>query len=420
MGVVTVLSTMTGNRLLVWTTAMNLHPQETPSAGEKPPAMALFALGFRPFFLLAMASAVLLLTPWAFAYRGVLALDTYYGGVAWHAHEMIFGYTMAVIAGFLLTAVGRWTGTETLTGGRLAALALLWVLGRLLPFFHHAIPIWIVAAVDLAFLPLLALSVAYPLAKSPGRNLIFVPVLLTLSVANVLTHAGHWAAGPSTERIGMNLGINVVVLLITLIGGRVFPFFTQNALPGSTPRSRKWLEPIAIGSVIAFASIQPFSPPPALLGIIAAVAAAANAMRLIGWFERRVVSQPMLWVLYLGYAWLIIGFALTALTTTGRVSPFIALHAFTTGAIGVTTLGMMTRVALGHTGRPIKPARSTVLAFIALNLSAAMRVFAPIVAPERIADFVATSAILWIVAFVLALSVYADILIRPRVDGRPG
>jgi uncharacterized protein involved in response to NO len=289
------------------------------------------------------------------------------------------------------------------------------------PFLGAVLPAWAIAAVDLAFIPALILSLVSALLRNgPSRNLIFVPVLLAFTVANALVHLGQPGSGLATARIGLYLGVDIVVLLIAIIGGRILPFFTERTLSGAAPVKRRWLEPIAILSVIALAVVRIFSPPPGLLMGLAALAAAAHALRLAGWFDRRVGSVPLLWVLHLGYGWMVVGFGLTALAAAGRVSPFLALHAFTSGAIGTMTLGMMARVALGHTGRPLQPARLTVLGFALAHLAAVVRVLAPLVAPAWAAQFVTLSALLWIGAFGCALVVYASILIRPRADGSPG
>jgi uncharacterized protein involved in response to NO len=368
-----------------------------------------------------MISAIPLPVLWVLAYRGSLPLDTYYGAMLWHAHEMVFGYAVAVISGFLLTSVRNWTGARTLTGASLGALVGVWVAGRALPFLEHSLPGWLIALVDLAFLPILAGSLAVPLLRSaPPRNMVFVPVLATLALANLLVHLGRLGMGLDTARLGVYLAVDLVVLLIAVVGGRVVPFFTERALPGSIPVRRAWLEPLAIGSVVLLALVRLLGAPPWLLGGVAACAALAHGLRLAGWWDRRVASVPLLWVLHLGYAWLVLGMALTALGAAGRVSPFLALHALTTGAIGVMTLGMMARVALGHTGRALRPARPTVMAFALLNLAALLRVVAPFLAPEAYAGLVVASALLWSAGFGLALSVYAGILTRPRVDGRPG
>jgi uncharacterized protein involved in response to NO len=380
-----------------------------------------FALGFRPFFLLALAAAVLLIAPWTLAYRGAFVLETYYGALPWHAHEMIFGYAAAVVAGFLLTAVRQWTGRETARGGLLAALVLLWLAGRAAPYLQQVLPDWAIAALDLAFLPAVALIVAVPLVRGGApRNLIIVPILLAFALANALVHAGQIGGALATARSGLYLGVDIVVLLIAIIGGRVLPFFTERALPEARPRRRAWLELIAIAAVVALALARLLSAPAALLGGAAAVAALAHALRLAGWYARGIWSVPLLWVLHLGYAWLVIGFGLTALAALDRAPPFLALHALTSGAIGVLTLGMMARVSLGHTGRALKPAGLTVVAFALVNLSAALRVLAPLAFPVRTANLVATSALLWVLAFALAFVAYAGILVRPRADGQPG
>jgi uncharacterized protein involved in response to NO len=392
--------------------------------GDEPSAasgLALFALGFRPFFLVAMLAPVPLLVIWVFAWRGALAFPSYYGVMVWHAHEMLFGYTTAVIAGFLLTAVRNWTNSDTLTGAGLAALVLLWLAGRVAPFLEQLTPAWTIGAVDLAFLPVLTVSLAIPLLRqAPSRNLMFVPVLIALALANALVHAERLGFGPLNPTLGVFLGVDITVLLIAIIGGRVLPFFSERALPGAAPRKRAWLEPIAIGSIVALACVRLVSSPPWLLGAVAALAAAAHALRLAGWHERRVWSVPLLWVLYLGYGWMVMGLGLTACAAAGWFSPLLALHALTAGAIGVMTIGMMARVALGHTGRPLQPAALTVAAFVVVNVAAALRVFASLAAPERYADLVVASGLLWALAFALLLTAYAGILVRPRLDGRPG
>jgi uncharacterized protein involved in response to NO len=300
-------------------------------------------------------------------------------------------------------------------------LASLWLAGRAAPYLQHALPGWAIAALDLAFLPALALLVANPLLRGGARrNLIFVPILLAFALANALVHVGQLGGALATARSGLYLGVDIVVLLIAIIGGRVLPFFTERALPDASPRRRDWLEPIALGAVVALALARLLSAPAALLGGVAAVAALAHALRLAGWHARGIWSVPLLWVLYLGYAWMVIGFGLTALAALDRAPPFLALHALTSGAIGVLTLGMMARVSLGHTGRALEPAAISVVAFALVNLSAALRVLAPLAFPVRTAGLVALSALLWVVAFALALAAYAGILVRPRADGQPG
>lgn len=382
----------------------------------------MFALGFRPFFLAAGVAAIGLVGLWIADYAGAISLPTYYGAVSWHGHEMVFGYTAAVVAGFLLTAVRNWTSVQTLRGGALAALLALWLAGRLAPLLPGVLPGWFVAVVDLAFLPILAASLAVPLLRRrQWRNLPFVPILLVLAAANALVHLDVLGVAPGRAKSGLYLGVDLIVLLISIIGGRVIPFFTERALPGAKPRVWTPVEWACIGSVVALAALGLSPGAPILTVIVATVAAAAHGLRLWGWSDRRVGSVPLLWILHAGYGWLVVGFALEALSAAGIVRPQLALHAYTAGAIGALTLGMMARVSLGHTGRVLGAAPPMVAAFALVNVAAVLRVFAAWGLPDEwyVAAIVA-SGIAWAAAFALFVGAYAPILTRPRSDGLEG
>lgn len=384
--------------------------------------LALFGLGFRPFFLAAGLAAVALVVLWVADYGGALSVRTYYGDINWHGHEMVFGYTAAVVAGFLLTAVRNWTSMDTLRGAPLGALLVLWIAGRLAPFAPGAMPGWLIAAVDVAFLPALAASLAVPLLRSrQWRNLPFVPVLLLLAIANVLVHLDVLGVAPGRATTGLYLGVNLIVVLIAIIGGRVIPFFTERALPGASPRVWRSVEWVSIGAVAALAALGALPFGAELTLPLAAVAALAHAVRWWGWSDRRLWSVPLLWILYTGYAWLIVGLLLESLSAAAIVRPQLALHAFTAGAIGALTLGMMARVALGHTGRPLRAAPPMVAAFILVNIAALLRAFAAGALPDEwYVALVVVAGVAWAAAFVLFVAVYAPILIRRRADGRPG
>lgn len=392
----------------------------TDAAG-RPPKFALFALGFRPFFLGAGAAALALVGLWVAAYVGEMSIRTYYDPLNWHAHEMIFGYATAVIAGFLLTAVRNWTNIPTVQGKPLAALAALWLAARVLAFVPPVLSHWLIAAVDVIFLPALALSLAGPLLRSRQlHNWIFPAILGVMAAGNVLVHLQVLGFTQDTAYTGTYLAVDLIVLVIAIIAGRVIPFFTERALPGAVPRRRTAVDRVALAAVVAFAATHPFRPPPMLVGAIALVAGAAHGARLWGWYDRRVWSAPLLWVLYLGYAWIVAGFALHTLATIRVLSPLLALHAFTAGAIGVLTLGMMARVALGHTGRPLQAPAPIAAAFVLINLAALVRVLFPFALADRYVADIGLSGALWAAAFAVFLAVYSPILIRPRVDGRPG
>lgn len=385
---------------------------------RRPAGFALFALGFRPFFLAAGLFAVLLMALWLLVLRGSLEPGELSPPV-WHGHEMLFGFAVAVIAGFLLTAAQNWTGIRTPSGMPLAALFLLWLAGRL-GFLVPGLPPGLVALVDLAFLPALAVVLAFPILKAKQlKNAAFPIMLLALAAANALVHLE--ALGQAdTASLGLRLATYVVVAMMVVMGGRVIPSFTDNKLG---TRARRWkpleiLVPVTTLGALTAALIAPHSLVTALL---AAIAAAVHVIRLAGWYTPRFWSVPLLWILHLGYAWIALGFALLALSAAGIATAAVsALHAFTTGGIGVLTLGMMARVSLGHTGRLLEPPPVMTRAFVAINLAALLRVALPLLFPGVYAQSMAAAGLIWVAAFGLFVVVYAPMLLRPRVDGKPG
>jgi uncharacterized protein involved in response to NO len=212
----------------------------------------------------------------------------------------------------------------------------------------------------------------------------------------------------------------LLVLLVALVAGRVMPFFTEKAVPGSRPSQRPWLEHGSFGLLLALLLVDLLYPNPAAVGLLALLAAATQALRLAGWHDRRVWRIPILWVLYSGFAWLVLGLALRTLGTLGLFPPNLALHALTLGGFGVLTLGMMARVALGHSGRPLRPHPAMHAAFLLINLAAVVRVFGPSISLGRLyIGLVLLAGGLWLLAFLLFVLIYTPILLRARVDGRP-
>jgi uncharacterized protein involved in response to NO len=395
-----------------------LQPEARNAA---PRSFVLFALGFRPFFLLAAIFAVVLMAQWVLTFVGNREFANYYGAIGWHSHEMIFGYAVAVIAGFLLTAVRNWTDIQTAAGSPLAGLTALWLVARLMPFFPGTFPLWLIAGVDIAFLPALAIALSIPLLRSgQRRNLIFLPLLGALAAADLLVHLELTGYAQNSARTGTFLGLNLIVLLIVIMGGRVIPFFTERALSGVIPKRRPAIEWLSVASASAFLIAELLLPNSMLAGWLAALAAVSNGVRLIGWYTNRFWSVPLLWVLHTGYAWVVAGFCLKALAAIGLISPQFTVHAFSVGGIGVLTLGMMARVSLGHTGRPLTAATPMALAFVLINLTAVLRGILPIIFPQWLPQLVALSGGLWVAAFAIFLAIYASILTQPRIDGRPG
>lgn len=376
------------------------------------------ALGFRPFFLLAGLFGALWVPLWLLELGGRVHLPIRHGGMAWHGHEMIYGFTVAVIAGFLLTAVRNWTNQPTPTGAGLFGLAALWALGRLAVLTGSLLPEVLTASVDLAFLPVLAVALGIPLWRSKNwRNIAFVPLLLALSALNATFHFGD--AGQASR--ALRLAVDVVILIIVVVGGRVIPMFTRNTLKVATLRTSPVLDWLAFGSTV-LVLISDLVPSAVQAGAWAAFAAAAfNALRIGGWASVQTVRRPLLWVLHLGYAWLPIGFFLKGLAVyVPSIPANSALHALTVGAIGLLTLGMMSRVALGHTGRPLEVGRSVVLAFGLLALAAIGRSALPIFAPDHYMAILWVSGLCWAAGFLVFSVSYWRILTEPRVDGRAG
>lgn len=379
-----------------------------PLREEAPPAW--LALGFRPFFLLGSLWASLLIVVWVPIFFGYIELPLALPLTIWHAHEMLFGFAAAVIGGFLLTAVPNWTGLPTPRGLPLAALASLWLAGRVVSTLAGAAPPIPLVLLDLAFFPALACALAGPLirARQP-HNLVFLPVLGLLTVANGLTWWGD-------VRCGLYLALYAILLMIVLVGGRVIPFFTDRALQCES-RKWPWVEKLAVVSLIAAAGCDIAQVPSAP---VFALAAAVHALRWWGWSNRGLWKVPLLWILHLSYLCLPLGLALKAASILGFGSASGSVHVLTVGCIGCMILGMMARVALGHSGRELKPARRTVLAFVLALSAAAVRSLLPILVPSAYAISLWAAALLWALAFGIFFHVYLPILTRPRADGKPG
>ncbi len=387
------------------------------------PGLALAGKGFRPFFLLAGLYAALIVPLWVLIVDGVLAPVRYLDAWSWHAHEMIFGYALAVIAGFLLTAVGNWTGRETLIGRGLLGLALLWVLARAAMATAAVLPRGLPAALDLGFLLALAIALARPILLTHNRrNYVMVGVLGVLLLTNLVTHLsalGVLAAGQA--RRANLVAIDVIVLLIVVVTGRVMPMFTRNTTKAEGIEAIKSLDwaTMTAGALLTLVDAVALETVPAqLLAGLVAVLAAARALR---WGTRHVRPYPMLWVLHLGYAWIPLGLLLRAAPALGvPVWGSLATHALTAGAIGVLTLGMMARVGLGHTGRPIVASRAITGSFLAILGAAMVRVFVPLVALRWQPAALVVAGALWSLAFVIFVIVYTPIFFAPRPDGKAG
>lgn len=380
----------------------------------------VFGLGFRPFFALAGLFALLLILLWNAIYRGDVSVNNYYAPSVWHAHEMLVGYSVAVIAGFLLTAVKNWTGQATASGDTLAGLCLLWLYGRILPFYADLLPGVLIALIDCAFLPVLAYSLSQPVLRSGHKmGQVFIALLALMTAANGMVHLEMLAIFDNTAMLGLNLLLAIIVVMILVVAGRIFPFFTERGLKGVIAIRSPALDGLSVALAAVVFALQMAGVSGHLLALSATAALAANVYRVAGWHVRQVWYVPLLWILYLGYGWIVLGFGLTVFAAYAKISYSLVLHAFTLGGIGILTLGMMARVSLGHTGRALKASNTIVIAFVLLNLSAFVRVMLPAVLPAWYGQWLYISTLAWLAAFALFVFVYAPILLAPRIDGKP-
>jgi uncharacterized protein involved in response to NO len=379
--------------------------------------LALWRLGFRPFYLLASVFASVSIALWGAQYAGWLTTP-YLSGPIWHAHEMLFGFTLAVMTGFLFTAVRNWTQLPTPTGAALAALAALWLAGRVLvltPFGFAA------AVVTTAFPLAVAVSILPPLARSGGgRNLLFVGLLVALAGSELATHLAELDVAAFPARLGVQAALDIVLVVMTVLGGRVIPMFTTNAIPRSNLRRSVLVERAVLASLAALVLADLLQLTGSLLAVLLAFAALVQGARALLWRPWRTFRIPMVWILHVGYLWIPVHLALRALAEAGFVASPLATHALTVGAIGGLTLGMMTRTARGHTGRPLRAGRCEVVAFALVTAAAIARVLVPLAVPAAYRAAVIASACMWSAAYAVFAVRYWPILTRPRIDGRPG
>jgi uncharacterized protein involved in response to NO len=381
-------------------------------------APAVLRGGFRPFFLGGAAWAIAALTLWLMALAGSLTLPSGFDPLAWHRHEMLFGFVGAVMAGFMLTAIPNWTGRLPIAGPPLLALFALWLLGRAAVLFSAQVGMAGAAVVDVGFYVVLAAFAAREIVAAKNRNVPMVALFLLFGIANAIDHAvalGFLA----DEGLGWRWGLALIVLMISLIGGRIIPSFTRNwltkngvreGLPGQP--SKYDMATLALTGLALFAWIA--APDAAAAGGLLAIAALLQVARLARWSGLRTVRDPFVFILHLGYLWVPVGLALLAASILGAAIPrSAAIHALTAGAMATMILAVMTRASLGHTGRELRADGLTVLAYALVTIGAALRVTAPLGLLDYTLGMHA-SAICWGAAFAVFLASYGPILVSPR------
>ena len=376
---------------------------------------AVFAYGFRPFFLAAGLWAAFGILLWLPQYMGVLTLPTYFSALDWHVHEMIYGYVAASIAGFLLTAIPNWTGRLPVSGWSLAGLAAFWLAGRAAILFSAKIGALAAAAIDVSFLVVLGVvSAREIIAGKNWRNLRVLIVLGILILGNVVFHAEAMLKGAADY--GVRLAIAAVILLLSLIGGRIVPSFTNNWLarnrPGRLPVPFSRFDTIALAACACALLGWIAAPANSTAGVLLLMAGILQSVRLARWAGDRTVADRLVLVLHVGYAFVPLGFLLLGLSTMTTAVPEIAgIHAWSAGAIGVMTLAVMTRASLGHTGQPLRAGSGTQAVYAAIIVAALARIAA---AFDGSLELLELAGIAWIAGFALFLLIYGPLLVARK------
>ena len=390
--------------------------EEPPRPPATAPRFTLWQIGFRPFYLLASSFAALSIALWALQFAGWLG-QPYLAGPVWHAHEMLFGSTLAVVVGFLFTAGRTWSGQPTPTGLALMALAALWVAGRVLVLTPFG---WAAAAVNVAFPLAAAVGLAIPfIAARNQRNYFFVGILVLMAVAVFAIHLAQLGVTQLPGWIGIQVGLDAVLFVMAVMGGRVIPMFT-NSIAGAKATKLAWLEKVVLGSTLALLLADGLGLRGLLLTLLTGFCAAAHFARWTLWQPWKTLRTPLVWVLHVAYFWIAVHLLLRAVAELGGVTASSATHALTVGAIGGLTIGMMTRTALGHTGRLLKASRLDVTCYLLVLAAALVRVLVPLLVPAQTINAVLVSAALWSAGFALYALTYWPVLTRARLDGKPG
>ncbi|MGH7069945.1 MAG: NnrS family protein [Acetobacteraceae bacterium] len=381
------------------------------------------SMGFRPFFLASAGWAAIALALWLAMLNGWLGLSSRFDPLAWHIHEMLFGFVLATVGGFLLTAIPNWTGRTPVAGGWLTLLLGLWALGRIVCLGSRLLPAWLATAADLAFVVALGMVAAKELlAARNWRNLPVVGPLGLFAVANLLMHLE--AAGIAVPAgLGWRLGLIAALVLISAIGGRIVPAFTRNWLTlrgqPALPAVRNRVDRAALGFLHAGLLAWALFPGLGAVGYLLILAGALNFWRLARWCGAATLSEPLLLILHVGYAWLAVGAALLGFSMAGAFVPLsAAIHALTVGAIATMILAVMTRATRGHTGRALVADRPTVAIYLLITAAALARLAAAWTVVAAM-PLLLVSGALWIGAFSLFAIVYGRMMVHSPLPAAP-
>ena len=377
-----------------------------------------FRGGFRPFFFGGAAWALIALTLWICALTGEISLPTALDPLAWHRHEMLFGFVGAVIGGFLLTAVPNWTGRLPIAGWPLGGLFALWAAARLASLFSAVTGLWLASILDVGVFLVLGLVAAREVLEANNRNVPIVGMILLFGLADALDYLGTGGVIPLPD-LGWQLAIAIVVLLISLIGGRIIPSFTRNwmakrGMKTGLPTQPGRFDLFVIGATALALLAWLSGPQETPIGILIVIAAVLQAVRWVRWSGYRTFPDPLVLVLHVGYLWVPVGLALLGLSLMGLVPRTAGIHALTAGAMATMILAVMTRASLGHTARELKANAATVVIYLLVTAGALLRVTAAL----RLIDYnrgIEIAGLAWGAAFLLFLIAYAPVLWRPRL-----
>ncbi len=395
---------------------MNTASQDASGRGQ----IAIFAQGFRPFFFGAAIWSVISIGIWIDMLLTGTALPSRFDPLTWHIHEMLFGFVMAAVAGFLLTAIPNWTKRLPISGAPLAALAGLWLAGRIVCLISLTMPAWLAIAADLAFPIVLVTAAGREIIVGKNwRNLVMLVPVTVLGVANLLMHLETNGVAIQSG-LGWRLGLAAIIALISLIGGRIIPNFTRNWLlkqnSSALPAQAGWPDKAALGTLLGgLFGWAAFPMSRAVAGLVL-LGAVLNLWRLYRWRGVSTGKEPLLLVLHIGYGWIVVGAAMLSLSVlTQRIPEGAAVHALTVGAIGTMILAVMSRATRGHTGRPLTSDASTRLIYILVTLGAMIRISAEFSA-DWMMSLLLISAGLWSAAFAIFALAYAPMLLWSRDD----
>lgn len=404
--------------------APTLHASSppVPTAAPKPTGWPLLRLGFRPFYLGAALFALLAIPLWVALFLGHSTLTMPLSPLLWHAHEMLFGFAIAVIMGFLLTAVKAWTGLATPRGAFLAALALLWLAARVAAVTG---PYALYALLDLALLPLVAAVLTRLLLRARNRrNLPLAGMLMLLALANGVFHLGVIGAIEMSPLTPLYAALALIVMIECVIAGRVIPAFTMSATPGLKLTVSVLVDRAAMALTALALLLWVFAPAATAwnmgAGLALSLAAVSHVLRLLQWRPAITRHRPILWILHASYAWIPFGLALLAAARFGWIANSVGVHALAIGATAGLIIGMITRTARGHTGRALQVSRLEATAYALVMLAAATRVLLPLAVPAWLPMALVVSAAAWSLAFAIYLFIYTPWLLQTRLDGKDG